>query len=905
MVAARDTRRPGPRLTALWGAALAVACNALVGIEDPVIIDAGSAECILNSDCPNQGDVCIFGTCSLPCNADRDCPEDARCLVTAAGTACVEGSAARCTKDSCPDGSICADGVCRNDCSNDAEVCLKDQVCDEDGVCRGTDPAHDSLSDQGQAGSGTTDHTGGAGGAQNHASGGPAEAGVGGSSATGGEQGRLTGGAAGTEPGVAGSSGALELGGASGSGGALETGGQAGGGGASQSGGQAGSSGAAGSPFVPECETEGLVTCVDRAATGRRRCEQGQWRPFTPCSDGELCDNEAEQSGACAPVPEECRGRQPNEVFCQGATRIECGPDLVTVDSEQCASVQHCALGTGSACAACLPNEHRCVDDLLQVCNAERTGFDDVTRCTDDPCNAGAGACTTLVCLESGALRCFGDRLESCNDARDGFDLVELCGEGLCDSEDLECDVCLASTAACDPPSTRLTCSEDGQRETESACPASAPFCTNAGRCVECTQGAQCAAPNDCFIPACNTGTGACELNFRGAGATCEGGYCNAAEQCVECLQPEHCGVTGDCYLPTCDSNACGQEPKDENEACEGGVCDGSGQCVECNQAAQCASVGECYTKTCGNHTCGADPRGAGQPCTGGVCDGDGSCVECTQPSQCEAANDCYNPTCSSGHNCGQQPKNPGQPCSDGVCDGDGSCVECTQASHCPSGNECQTAACLVTHTCTLDPRGAGTTCTDGVCDGDSHCVECVDADDCGTDQICRDFACVDAYHTVGWEDATSTTASLLADVLYLKRLPARAYDAELVAFDIVGTAGGASAKLALYEDNGSGTGPRGGPLAQTQNPIVLIDGPRSMAALPTSYVLQAETTYWLAVKLNGATSLRAGSSTVTGRQVVYPPYYVDPFQDFPGAANPGASHTAELALYLEVMDIE
>lgn len=827
MVAARYCPKRVGSLAALCFI-LTVACNAIVGIEDPVIIDAGSGECLLNSDCPNEDDVCIFSTCSPPCNADRDCPEGARCLKTAAGTACVTNSAAKCTKDSCPDGSICSDGVCRNDCRADPEVCLKDQICDEDGVCRGTDPEHDQPADQGQAGSDAGPE--------------PSQGGSstgGGKSATGGKQSSGGQGGVDSEP-RAGSSGRVQYGGQAGSGDTVELGGQG------------GSSGAAGS-LGQDCEPEGLLACVGYAATGRLRCEQGQWKPFTPCPDGTLCDNGAEEPGACATVPEECRGRQPNEAFCQDATRIECGPDLVTLSSEACASAQHCTLGTGSWCAMCLSNEHRCVDTLLQVCNSEHTGFDDVVRCTDDPCNAEAGACTTLVCLEPGALRCDGDRLERCSEAQDGFELVEQCGEGLCDSEALECDICAADSTWCEPPSTLVSCSADGQRESESSCSAPTPYCAG-GRCVECTEASHCAAPNDCYSPACNTGTGQCELNFKGTGSTCEGGYCNAAAQCVECLQEDHCSVSNDCYSPTCNSYQCGQQPKAE-----------------------------------------------GSRCATGFCDGDGSCVECTQASHCPRPDECETAVCSASHTCGLTPHAAGQSCSTGVCDGDGKCVQCTEASHCPSGNECQTAVCSASHTCGLTPLAAGESCSTGVCDGNGKCVECVSALQCLDDEICRDFACINAYHTIGWQD-TSGSASLAVGVMYLKRLPVIEYDAQLLAFDVVGTASGASAKLALYLDNGSGTAPTGSPVAATQTPIALIDGARSVSALPGNYVLQSGTTYWLAIKINVGTSLRAGSSSVVGREVVEA--YSDPFQPFSGATIPGTYLNA-LALYLEVVDIE
>ena len=126
------------------------ACNAILGIEEPRLADAdGAAECLRNSDCPSEDDVCLFQVCSYPCAADQDCSSGSRCLMTSALSACVSNDRATCTEGEgeCPDGAVCSDGVCRTDCLSDGD-CLDDQLC-TDTVCIGTSAEHDPVSGDG------------------------------------------------------------------------------------------------------------------------------------------------------------------------------------------------------------------------------------------------------------------------------------------------------------------------------------------------------------------------------------------------------------------------------------------------------------------------------------------------------------------------------------------------------------------------------------------------------------------------------------------------------------------------------------------------------------------------------------------------------------------------------------
>lgn len=530
----------------------AIACNAIVGIDEPTVVepnaDAPNVEanvesCLLNSDCSDESHVCVFEVCSPRCNKDRDCDEDEFCLTTEFGNRCVATSRARCddTAD-CPTGSACFDGECRTDCRADEAACPAEQVCDANGACRSV-PRVDG------AGGGDGMGDGGTAGATNDGAGGGVDAPGGGS-----------GGASGGEAGA----------------------------------------GGAGTPQL-ECDDEGALRCVARAATGREVCRDGEWRAADPCSDGELCDTSADEPGTCAPIVPECVGRAPGASFCEGATRVTCGPDLVTASREECPSVQHCTLATGPECAACLPNEFACSGNTLEKCNEALTDFEVVAVCDEEPCNAEAGACTTFACAAAGERRCSGDRLEECNADRSGFELVEQCGAGLCDPVDLECDVCVAGSATCDDETTRAVCSADGRTSSAIDCGASTPICTGAGVCVECTDTAHCTPPSACYRASCNVGSGECEFTFLGTHTPCPGGYCTAAGECVECTQDAQCSGGSVCAAPACEGNRCTVRALPAGEPCVGssGVCNENGTCVECVDRSDCSATDVCHDGEC------------------------------------------------------------------------------------------------------------------------------------------------------------------------------------------------------------------------------------------------------------------------------------------------------------------
>ncbi len=552
------------------GVTFAWACNSVLGIDEGHLTESG---CLLNSDCAQPGDVCVFEVCSPPCEADRDCDSGARCLETNDGRACVEIDVAICgSSNDCPDGTRCLAGHCRSTCETGSDDCPDGQICNEDLVCQGTDVAHDPAPYEGSGGAGS-----GGGGADQPGGGGAGAAKM------------DTGGAAGS----AGTTGEGRTGGAAGTAGL----------GGDATGGVAGAAGNAGDGGAePEC-TEGEIACVGTAQTGRVICDGGAWVAFDSCQNGQLCDRASNPSGECAEVPAECLGRTPGEGFCDGLQRMVCGPDLVTVTQVECESVQHCTLGTGADCAGCLPGEYACQDNELYQCNGEHTFVDEYVDTCDDarPCNPEAGACTPYACDPAGSRRCNGDVLEECNSDRSAFVRVAGCGEGLCDPIALECDVCVADTSTCETSTSLSTCSSDGQVADVDDCDSAAPYCDVPGRCVACTEDDHCTPSSDCVTGACNLGSGECEFQNISIHTECDEGYCDGDGNCVQCTLAAQCTASGECYEATCSDNTCGQAPKEPGEACQAGtqVCDGEGSCVECVSQTHCDGTDVCHDQTC------------------------------------------------------------------------------------------------------------------------------------------------------------------------------------------------------------------------------------------------------------------------------------------------------------------
>ncbi|HEY1536159.1 MAG TPA: hypothetical protein VGF76_19195, partial [Polyangiaceae bacterium] len=355
------------------------------------------------------------------------------------------------------------------------------------------------------------------------------------------------------------------------------------------------------------CAVEGDIACAEHASPLRLVCKGGIWSQNPPCDTGELCDSANKPFGQCQKVAPDCAGHNAGDSFCNSQTRIKCGADLTTEDQTKCDSAALCLVGSGAACGACTAAQHQCSGNVLQRCKDDGTGFEDETTCTDpqQPCNAIAGACTTLSCLTTGALSCIGDNLEKCNTARTGFDLVKACGAGLCNPTLLNCDVCSPSSSSCAADmSTMSSCSPDGQTLSMNKCMATTPHCVGNGQCIQCLATTECPTPPECYSKSCS-GAGSCTQSGLGLNAPCAGGtkFCTAANNCVQCNTAAQCGTPPPCYGATCNNNVCGTMPLPSG-TCAQGFCNGAGSCVQCVNNANCSGLGVsslCRSGSCVN----------------------------------------------------------------------------------------------------------------------------------------------------------------------------------------------------------------------------------------------------------------------------------------------------------------
>jgi hypothetical protein len=193
--------------------------------------------------------------------------------------------------------------------------------------------------------------------------------------------------------------------------------------------------------------------------------------------------NSGPGGGDDAPPPASaCDGRESGSAFCDGATRISCGPGGSVAGSLPCPTVAHCTQSTGPACAACLTGEARCSGAILNVCNATHTGFDTAACASPAQCNATQAQCDAAACAPS-QLRCEGAVLQICNAALTGFDPVVDCGSpAACNAQTGSCNICAPGTRRCVDSGTVGICDSTGQTETRIDCTPLIESCA-AGEC--------------------------------------------------------------------------------------------------------------------------------------------------------------------------------------------------------------------------------------------------------------------------------------------------------------------------------------------------------------------------------------------------------------------------------------
>jgi alpha-tubulin suppressor-like RCC1 family protein len=421
-------------------------------------------------------------------------------------------------------------------------------------------------------------------------------------------------GGAGPSGGAAGSAGAggapTGKGGAAGLGGMAGPGGMAGGSGAAGKGGSGGGS-CAGAPtsggtakLGDPCSAAGATTCAGHAQAGVLTCNAATctWTTKSPCTGGSLCDS---TDATCKAPVNACLGKQPGATLCDGSTRIQCGPDLVSASMATCKDAAHCAAGTADKCGVCVDGEHSCDGVSLKKCALDHQSFVLQETCaTAALCNPVAGACTSSACLAD-QYTCNGDTLQKCNAAMDGFDVVQTCAAGLCDAAAKACDACAQGTTTCADATNQAQCSSDGKTLTTVACAAGTPYCVGSGACVQCADATPCPATgNECVVPNCASGT--CGTGPAPVGTSCgAGGVCNGNGVCGVCEPGKtQCKGSG---LQTCDATGQWMDSTcpDDKPICSGTTCSLSAVSVATGSGHACALISDGTVRCWGTNITG------------------------------------------------------------------------------------------------------------------------------------------------------------------------------------------------------------------------------------------------------------------------------------------------------------
>ena len=181
------------------------------------------------------------------------------------------------------------------------------------------------------------------------------------------------------------------------------------------------------------CTVSGARSCLD--SKQQLICDGAKWTANGTCNGDQVCDTRAGATlGTCvSPV---CK---PGSFTCEGSTLRACTPDGLAYKTSTCTSEEHCKQAVGGLCAKCLAWEVRCDGAKLLKCAPDRQRMIELATCESPGlCSDSTGACLKPVCSFN-EFRCLGDLLEKCNDDRTGFDTVKKCAEGMCDAPARSC----------------------------------------------------------------------------------------------------------------------------------------------------------------------------------------------------------------------------------------------------------------------------------------------------------------------------------------------------------------------------------------------------------------------------------------------------------------------------------
>ncbi|MBI5529636.1 MAG: hypothetical protein HY897_25190 [Deltaproteobacteria bacterium] len=362
---------------------------------------------------------------------------------------------------------------------------------------------------------------------------------------------------------------------------------------------------------------------------------------------------------------------------------------------------------TGGEEPECL-EDRDCTGDGKNVCD---TGSGKCVECLEDG-DCAAGTCQDKVCVAQGCAD--SSQCEKGSKCKDGG-----CVPG-CDSAD-QC-----------PPADNA------------AAVKCKPDIGSDGKCVECTEKADCA----CAYADCDVNTWTCKATGCCADGDCTDvatPRCDLSDgNCYQCVEDGHCDANFECKNHLCQPKPTGDCTIDgctnQNQGCDPGTKKCYTKCMYgiCLQGACDTNLGLCFD--CAQNT----------DCNGQICDTTlHECTACTDTAQCGGTLKC---DASSGNcvECMQKTDctDPARP----ACNSDGKCVACATDGDCTSPEKCDPVYFKCTDTTGIVP--CKSCATDAECGSGKFCItnkqgnkvlEHVCAWGCGSDAECeKGFSCQD-----------------------------------------------------------------------------------------------------------------------------------------------------------------
>src|SRR6478735_84287 len=433
------------------------------------------------------------------------------------------------------------------------------------------------------------------------------------------------------------------------------------------------------------CVTETQASCAD---DGGAKCPNGTVCSgaacYAECTDGSSCfDGHRCLDGACKGAP---TASPSGAAGAGGASGASGAPLTGEAGNAQAGESSTGEGGSGgqagegaSPLSVCTPNTRSCVENAVQICNADGTGYlTPLVPCSDKQ-TCVQGACASQECTPSLEF-CSGKTVRAC--AEDGLSSKELktCSASqYCDAATAKCKdgICAPNQATCNGD-TATTCNGTGSGFATGGTACKATETCEAGACLPhlCSPGATSCQGQD--IKKCAS---------NGLSSSVES-TCSASQTCVQSGTTASCtGVCGPGQT-TCSGNGvqtCDASGQWSNAvACKINQTCASGACTACpNKTLNCddSPLNGCETDLGSTSSCGSScanvsicstQHGAAS-CSAGAC-----AISCSASyADCGGANDgCETNLSSDPNNCNSCGKVcssnhlTARTCSSGVCNG-------------------------------------------------------------------------------------------------------------------------------------------------------------------------------------------------------------------------------------------